>query len=141
MAADVFHDYIGHRSVVSLLEEEAAHSAQAYLFTGPASTGKAAAALRFIALLMGAEDPDVRRRVLAGSHPDVVVVEPAGRTSITVEQTRHTVSQATLAPMEGARKVFLFAEAGAMNDEAANALLKTLEEPTASTVFVLVAES
>jgi DNA polymerase-3 subunit delta' len=140
-AGDPFDDFIGHRAVVELLRAEAEHPSQAYLFTGPASTGKAAAALRFIAILMGGADPDDRRRVMAGSHPDVVVVEPAGRTSITVDQARRAVSQASLAPLEGSRKVFLFEEAGAMNDEAANALLKTLEEPTASTVFVLVTES
>jgi len=141
VTADLFDDYIGHQSVVGLLRDDAQHPAQAYLFTGPASTGKAAAALRFIALLIGPDDADVQRRVMAGAHPDVVVVEPAGRASITVDQARRAVSQASLAPMEGDRKVFLFEEAGAMNDEAANALLKTLEEPTASTVFVLVAES
>lgn len=138
---NLFDDYIGHRSVVELLIEEAKHPSQAYLFTGPASTGKAAAALRFIAMLMGPDDPEIQRRVMAGAHPDVVVIEPAGRTSITVDQARRAVSQASLAPLEGQRKVFFFAEAGAMNDEAANALLKTLEEPTGSTTFVLVAES
>ena len=138
---DLFADYIGHRSVVDLLRAEAEHPAQAYMFTGPASTGKAAAALRFVAMLIGREDPDAQRRVMGGAHPDVVVIEPAGRASITVEQARRTVSQASLAPLEGGRKVFLFEEAGAMNDEAANALLKTIEEPSASTVFVLVTES
>ena len=141
MPADLFDDYIGHSNVVELLRDEAAHPAQAYLFVGPASTGKAAAAIRFVAALMGAGDADIQRRVMANAHPDVVLIEPSGRTSITVDQARHAVSQASLAPLEGGRKVFLLEEAGAMNDEAANALLKTLEEPTASTVFVLVAES
>ncbi len=141
MSVDLFEGYIGHGPVVRLLEQEAAHPAQAYLFVGPASTGKAAAALRFVALLIGPNDPEVQRRVMGGSHPDVISIEPAGRTSITVDQARHAVSQASLAPMESGRKVFLFEEAGAMNDEAANALLKTLEEPTASTIFVLVTES
>lgn len=139
--ADLFADYIGHQAVVELLREEAAHPAQAYLFVGPSSTGKAAAAIRFVAMLMGPDDADVQRRVMGNAHPDVILVEPSGRTSITVDQARRAVSQASLAPLEGDRKVFLIEEAGAMNDEAANALLKTLEEPTASTVFVLVAES
>ena len=141
MTVDVFEGYIGHRSVVELLRAEAEHPAQAYMFTGPSSTGKAAAALRFVALLIGQDDADAQRRVMGGAHPDVVAVEPAGRTSITVDQARRAVSQASLAPLESGRKVFLFEEAGAMNDEAANALLKTIEEPSASTVFVLVTES
>jgi DNA polymerase-3 subunit delta' len=137
----VFDDVIGHAAVVDLLRNEADHPAQAYLFVGPASGGKAHVARRFAAQLLSPDDPDDRRRVLAGTHPDVVLVEPDGRTAITVDQARHTVSQASLAPLEGNRKVFLLEEGGMLNDEAANALLKTLEEPTPSTIFILVAES
>jgi len=68
-------------------------------------------------------------------------VQPQGRASLTVEQARTVVARAVLAPIESARKVVLIEEAGLMNDEAANALLKTLEEPTLTTVFMLVAES
>ena len=139
--ADVFDDLIGHAPVIALLRSEVRSPAQAYLFVGPASTGKASAARRFAAALMCGDDGRCIRRVLAGSHPDVVLVEPLGRRSITVDQARHTVAQASLAPLEGVHKVFLFEEGGLMNDEAANALLKTLEEPTRSTIFLLVAES
>jgi DNA polymerase-3 subunit delta' len=139
--ADVFDDLIGHAPVVDLLRSEARNPAQAYLFVGPASTGKASAARRFAAALLCDGNDGCVRRVMEGSHPDVVLVEPQGRRAITVDQTRHTVAQASLAPLEGVRKVFLFEEGGLMNDEAANALLKTLEEPTASTIFLLVAES
>ena len=139
--SDLFADLIGHTAVVRLLRSELANPAQAYLFVGPASTGKATAARRFAAGLLCADDPACVGRVMRGTHPDVVLVEPQGRRAITVDQARHTVSQASLAPMEGERKVFLLEEGGAMNDEAANALLKTLEEPTRSTVFLLVAES
>ena len=136
VTGEVFETYIGHEPVVELLQEEARHPAQAYLFVGPTSTGKADAARRFASLLLGADDEDVRRRVLRGAHPDLVLIEPDGKASITVEQARHTVSQAALAPLEGSRKLFLFEEGGMMNDEAANALLKTLEEPTGSTIFI-----
>ncbi len=136
-----FDDIIGHGSVISFLGRDARRPAQAYLFVGPANTGKAAVARRFAAAVMCDEDAACGRRVLSGNHPDLVVVEPDGRTSITVEQARHTVTQASLAPLVGTRKVFLFEEGGSMNDEAANALLKTLEEPTMSTVFIIVAES
>ena len=60
---------------------------------------------------------------------------------MSVEQARATVAQAPMAPVEGDRKVFVFDEAGSMSEQAASALLKTLEEPTPSTVFVLVVES
>ncbi len=139
--ADHFDGIVGHGSVTAFLARDAAHPAQAYLFVGPSNTGKAAVARRFAAALMCGQDEVCARRVLTGNHPDLVVVEPEGRASITVDQARHTVSQASLAPLVGVRKVFLFEEGGAMNDEAANALLKTLEEPTASTVFIIVTES
>jgi len=136
----VFEDVIGHGGVVSLLEAELAQPAHAYLFVGPASTGKATIARRFAAALIG-EDAATRKRVLHGNHPDVNIIEPDGRSVITVDQARQAASQASLSPLEADRKVFLFEEAGIMNDEAANALLKTLEEPSRSTIFILVAES
>jgi len=137
---DVFAGVIGHGPVVAMLRQELARPAQAYLFVGPAGVGKATVARRFAAALL-ADDPDVRARVVAGNHPDLVVVEPEGKASVTVDQARHTVAQASLAPMVAARKVFLFEEGGMMNDEAANTLLKTLEEPTASTIFIIVVDA
>ncbi len=136
----LFAGVIGHESVKSMLRAELAQPSHAYLLVGPASAGKATMARRFAAGLIGGEAATMQR-VLNGSHPDVVIVEPDGRSAITVDQARRAVSQATLSPLEAGRKVFLFEEAGIMNDEAANALLKTLEEPSPSTVFILVAES
>jgi DNA polymerase-3 subunit delta' len=137
-----FADVIGHGTVTALLEREATTPSQAYLFVGPSSVGKATVARRFASVLLCPDaDPDCTRRVVQGLHPDLHLVEPDGRTSLTVDQARATVARAVLSPVEADRKVFLFEEAGMMNDEAANALLKTLEEPTATTVFLLVAES
>jgi DNA polymerase-3 subunit delta' len=132
---------IGHGVVVALLEREMQRPSQAYLFVGPGSLGKATVARLFAAGLLCGDDAACLQRALAGGHPDLVVVEPDGRTSLTVDRARATVARAALSPVEGSRKVFLFEEAGMMSDQAANALLKTLEEPSASTVFVLVAES
>ena len=137
----VYDDVIGHSEVVDLLAGEILHPAQAYLFVGPAKVGKATIARRFAAAVLCGDEADCLRRAIGGFHPDLTVVEPDGATSLTVDQSRSTVAQAALAPVEGVRKIFLFEEAGLMNDEAANALLKTLEEPTATTHFVLVAES
>lgn len=136
-----FPGVIGHRPLLALLEREAAAPAQAYLFVGPASVGKATVARRFAALVLCGDDESGQRRVTAGLHPDLTLVEPDGRTSLTVDQARATVARAVLAPVEAARKVILFEEAGVMTEEAASALLKSLEEPTPTTLFILVAEA
>ena len=137
----VFSDVIGHGPVTDLLAAEANSPTQTYLFVGPSGVGKATVARLFAAILLCGDDSACVSRVVSGVHPDLTLVEPEGSTSLTVEQARTTVARAVLAPTEAEHKVFLFEEAGAMNDEAANTLLKTLEEPTESTVFILVAES
>jgi len=138
----LFSDIIGHAGVIELLESELSHPSQAYLFLGPESVGKEAMALRFAAgLLGGIEDERARRLALARVHPDLRVLEPEGATSLGVDQARDVVTRASLAPIEAERSVFLFPDAGAMTDSAANALLKTLEEPLGSVVFLLVTES
>ena len=136
-----FADLVGHGAVLTLLTAELGSPSQAYLFVGPSNIGKATAARRFAAALVGGEDEDAVRRAKEGSHPDLILVAPEGRTSITVEQARGVVSSAVRSPLEADRKVFLLEEASMLNDEAANALLKTLEEPIPSSTFVLVAES
>lgn len=140
--SDAYADVIGHDGVVSLLRSEMAHPAQAYLFVGPESVGKETVALRFAAGLLGGDaDERAHRLVLMRAHPDLRVLEPEGATSLGVDQAREVVSRASLTPVEAERSVFLLPDAGAMTDQAANALLKTLEEPSAQVVFLLVAGS
>lgn len=142
-----FDGVIGHERVVEMLRREADAPAQAYLFTGPDSVGKGTLAVRFAAAILcpqrGEHEVECRscRLVRAGTHPDVTVVEPEGATSLGVDQARAVVTRASLRPVESDKSVFLFPEAGTMTDQAANAMLKTLEEPTAAVVFLLVAES
>lgn len=142
-----FDHVIGHAGPVALLRREMSRPAGAYLFVGAAGVGKAAVARAFAAGLVCPDDLNHSepcrscRRVESGNHPDIVVVVPEGRQSLGVDQARQTIAQAVMTPVESVRKVFIFPEADAMTDQAANALLKTLEEPTATTVFVLVVES
>ncbi|MGI9584806.1 MAG: AAA family ATPase [Acidimicrobiia bacterium] len=136
-----FTDLVGHGDVLRLLSAELASPAQAYLFVGPSNVGKATAARRFAAALIGGDDEGTVRRAMEGKHPDLVVVVPDGRASITVDQARTMVADAVRSPLEADRKVFLLEEASLLNDEAANALLKSIEEPIASTMFILVADS
>ncbi|HEY6635401.1 MAG TPA: hypothetical protein VI141_07275 [Acidimicrobiia bacterium] len=138
----LYDDVIGHGGVIELLGSEVAHPAQAYLFVGPESVGKETVALRFAAgLLGGLTDERARRLALAAAHPDLRVLEPEGAASLGVDQAREVVARASMAPVEASRTVFLFPDAGAMTESAANALLKTLEEPLAQVVFLLVAGS
>ncbi len=142
-----FDGVIGHERVVGLLAREIVAPAHAYLFAGPSNVGKATVARRFAAAILcqhgGVHDVPCSscRRAASGNHPDLISVDPDARTALSVEQARATVAQAPMAPVEGDRKVFVFDEAGSMSEQAASALLKTIEEPTASTVFVLVVES
>ena len=144
---DVYSGVVGHDRVVALLRREATHPANAYLFTGVSGLGKATVARAFAKQLLcpqgTAHTEPCRscRRVDSGNHPDLLRVVPEGRQSLGVDRARETVSQAMLSPVEADRKVFLLEEASNTTEQAANALLKTLEEPTPTTVFLLVAES
>ncbi len=144
---DPFSSVIGHGAVTDLLIRDSLKPAHAYLFTGAEGVGKSTVALEFAALLLcpttGLHDGECRSCRLAGqrAHPDLGVIEPEGATSLGVDQARAVVVRASMRPVESDRTVFLFPEAGSMTDQAANALLKSLEEPSASTVFLLVAES
>lgn len=143
----LFEGVIGHDRVIEMLEAEQSMPAQAYLFVGPAGVGKGHVAGRFAAgLLVDADHPEdrqerSRRLVREGTHPDLVVVEPEGATSLGVDQARELVRRASMRPVEGKRTVFLMPDAGSMTEQAANALLKTLEEPASSVIFLLVSES
>lgn len=139
---DLFADVIGHDKVTGLLASEFENPGQAYLFVGPQSVGKAFVARRFAAGLLGGDtDERSSRLAIAGTHPDLTILEPEGATSLGVDQAREVVSRAAMSPIESGRTVFLFPDAGSMTESAANALLKTLEEPSSSVVFLLVAES
>jgi DNA polymerase-3 subunit delta' len=105
----------------------------AYLFHGPAGTGKAKAARAFAAELLaaGEADPDAARiRAMHGSHPDLTWVQPSGVHVMRVEDIEEpVVAAATHTPFESRRRVFVLERVDTMNDEVANRLLKTLEEP------------
>jgi DNA polymerase III subunit delta' len=108
--------------------------AHAYLFHGPPGVGKRAAALAFAAQLIG--EP---KRVLRGAHPDVYVLEPVGD-QIRIDDIRTLRRDLHMRPFEADRRVYLVHAAETMNEDAADALLKDLEEPPPYAVIVLVAD-
>jgi DNA polymerase-3 subunit delta' len=152
-------DLIGHASAAAVLEV-AARSGRlphAWLLGGPPGIGKATLAYRFGRWLLagGADRPatpgapplhlpgddPVFRRVAAGSHADLFVLRPeagAGvKALIRIEEVRRVIQRLALTPGEGTWRVVLVDGAEAMRGEAANALLKTLEEPPPRAVLML----
>lgn len=108
--------------------------AHAYLFHGPRGVGKRAAALAFAGALLG--DPG---RVERRAHPDLYALEPVGD-QIRIDEIRALRRDLHMRPFEADRRVYLLLGADAMNAEAADALLKDLEEPPPYAVVVLVAD-
>ena len=115
----------------ALADEGPAH---AYLFHGPPGVGKRATAIAFAGELIGD-----RGRVERGSHPDLYVIEPVGD-QIRIDDIRELRRDLHMRPFEADRRVYLVYAAETMNEDAADALLKDLEEPPPYAVIVLVAD-
>jgi DNA polymerase III subunit delta' len=115
----------------------------AYLFRGPSGSGKAAAARAFAAELLaeGAPDPDDSRRramIDPSPHPDLVWLRPPGAQHLVEDVRESVIRAASLRPAEGERRVFVIEQAEDLRDESQNALLKTLEEPSAFAHLILL---
>ncbi|GAC1317468.1 MAG: hypothetical protein NVSMB16_13990 [Acidimicrobiales bacterium] len=132
----------GQDRVTEQLLRSAAHPVHAYLFAGPPGTGKRQAALGFAASILCPDGGDATcrtcRQALAGTHVDVMVVERAGA-SITKDQAAEIIRMAARSPSEGRRKVIVLVDFHLVQD-AGPMLLKTIEEPPASAVFVVLAD-
>ena len=133
----------GQPEAVLALRSAVGHPLHAYLFLGPRGSGKRRAAAAFAGELLASAAPARdgerhRRLALAEAHPDLEVIERDGA-SISRDQARRIVERASRTPVEGPRKVLLLDEFHLVLD-AAPILLKTIEEPPASTVFIVVAD-
>jgi DNA polymerase-3 subunit delta' len=118
------------RLLTAALTDGGAH---AFLLHGPAGVGKRTAAFALAGALLGDE-----RRVASRSHPDLYLLEPLGE-MIRIDDIRALRHDLHMRPFEGDRRVYLVLDADRMNAEAADALLKDLEEPPSYAVIVLVA--
>lgn len=125
------------------------HFLQAYLISGPAGSGKLAAAKKLAAAMVCSgtgEKPCTHcqdcKKALAGIHPDITLVQrQADKREITVQQIRAIRADAAILPNEAQRKVYIVCDAQSMNAQAQNAFLKTLEEPPAYVSFLLLADN
>jgi len=130
------------RAVAQLLDAAERGPVHAYLFVGPSGSTKLPAARAFAAhLISGGDDADQRdaRLILLGTHPDVREFRRAGP-SISAEQAREIVRVSSLAPIEGDRKVLILDEFHLLRPEGAALMLKTIEEPPPSTMFLILCD-
>jgi DNA polymerase-3 subunit delta' len=152
----VYDDLVGQGPVIEQLRTAAGAGAEvlagdggagmthAWLFTGPPGSGRSVAARAFAAALLC---PDLGcghcascHQVLSGTHADIEVVRPAGL-SYGVRETRELVLRSASSPTGGRWRVVLFEDADRSTEQAANALLKAIEEPPVRTVWLLCAPS
>ncbi|MDB5353307.1 MAG: dnaX 2 [Planctomycetota bacterium] len=121
----------------------------AFLFVGPSGIGKRLFARTLAQALLCERNPESRLlpcgqcpsclQVVEGTHPDVLVVSrPEDRQELPIRAIRQLCLDLGLKPMRGSRRVAIVEDADDLSDEAANAFLKTLEEPPPNSVLILV---
>jgi DNA polymerase-3 subunit delta' len=132
------------RTVLAPALEEDGNASHAYLFHGPGGAGKRAVARAVAVALLAGDSPDpegVRARVLSGAHPDLTWVVPSGAHEILVgDIDEPVVAAASRTPFESARRVFVIERVDELGDEAANRMLKTLEEPASFVHLILLTD-
>jgi DNA polymerase-3 subunit delta' len=152
----VYDDLVGQGPVIEQLETAARAAVEvlagaggsgmthAWLFTGPPGSGRSVAARAFAAALLcpdrGCGHCASCHQVLSGTHADIEVVRPAGL-SYGVRETRELVLRSASSPTGGRWRIVLFEDADRSTEQAANALLKAIEEPPSRTVWLLCAPS
>lgn len=142
--ADVFDGVLGQPRVREFFRATIASGrvSHAYLLTGPAGSNKTSAAYAFAQAILceknGCGECDDCVRVLRRRHPDVHYYAPEGAQGYLVEQIREIVSDVSLAPIRAKRKVYILDRVDLLGTQAANAFLKTLEEPVSGVVFILL---
>lgn len=154
---------IGHQKILEFLAKSLKTNkiSHAYLFVGPEHLGKKKVVLEFIKLLQCGKAQKVAspfsacnqcrscQEIDSNSHPDVLFIEPEiiekkgskKEQEISIEKIRQIQHQLSLFPYRGPYKIVLIDRADKMTKEAANALLKTLEEPTKKTVLILISSA
>lgn len=142
-----FKEIIGHDLPVGILKRAIAHGtlAHAYIFAGEGGIGKKTVALTLAAAVNCSAPSDdggcgrcpscAKMRSL--SHPDIHIISPDGD-EIKIDQVRDVQAELALKPFEGKKKILIVDDADRMNVAAANAFLKTLEEPPGDSIIILV---
>lgn len=141
---DYFGDIRGQERAVSLLQNsiENDNTSHAYVFLGPSGVGKMLTARSFACALLARSDEQAAIYFKDGIHPDLLVIEkPENKTTILKEQISQGMEPwLGLKPYRAANRVVIIRDAHLMRTEAANALLKTLEEPPLYAVIILLTD-
>ena len=143
-----FQAILGHKQAIRGLQSTVQRDrvSHAYLFSGPDGIGKEKIARAFAALLnceQPIDGPDACgtcracRQMSEERHPDLHALEPDGR-FIKIDAVREMCRKLRYKPMSGRWRIILIREADRLHEAAANALLKTLEEPTPGNIFLLL---
>jgi DNA polymerase-3 subunit delta' len=143
-----FNDIFGHEKQVKVLQKTLSQKriGHAYLFSGIPSIGKKALAVEFARAYNCEKADSVQgscgtclscRKIQQNKHPDYFFVKPEGQ-FIRINAIREIQNQMTFKPLEARCRVFIIDDADKMNEEAANALLKTLEEPSLANLIILI---
>ena len=150
MSAPVFNSLVGQEAAIAQLERALASNetgnemSHAWLFTGPPGSGRSVIARAFAAALVcknkGCGACNDCKSVLTGSHQDVEIMKIDGIT-IKVDDIREVISRSSLATSSSNWRVIVVEDSDRMTESAANALLKSLEEPGRSNVWLLSAPS
>lgn len=136
MSHPLFADVIGHQAILTILSTTMAHPAPGYLFSGPDGVGKRMVAERFAKALLGLD-----AQASLDAHPDVIrLLREEDARTFTVEQTRALMQRMSLSAACGGKKIAFIFDAERLNEEAANALLKAVEEPSGGAVYLFVTE-
>jgi DNA polymerase III subunit delta' len=154
-----FRELTGHTHLLDLIARAAARGTlpPSVIFAGPEGVGKRMAAVALAQLMNclnlppggGTQSVSDRpadacgtcascKRIARRVHADVLLIEPGDSGAIKIDQVRDAIERSAYRPFEGRRRVVILDDAEAMNPDAQNAVLKTLEEPPAGSTFVLV---
>lgn len=145
----IWSDLVGQEPVVEILKDAVASAGgdgrsmtHAWLFTGPPGSGRSNAAGAFAAALQceqgGCGECHSCTTAKAGAHPDITVIRTDGL-SIGTDVAREYVRKSALRPALGRWQVLIVEDADRLTDQAANALLKAIEEPSKHTIWMLCA--
>jgi DNA polymerase-3 subunit delta' len=131
-------------AVLAPVLEPGGRPSHAYLFHGPGGSGKRELAREIAATLLAqgaADEASAHARALAGTHPDLTWVLPSGAHEILVSDIDEpVVAAASKTPFESLRRVFVIESADQLGDQAANRMLKTLEEPASFVHMILITD-